>query len=281
MIFPNRVLNVPSQDSPLPQFKIPARQRKAIKKLETAIIENDVNLASTAASYANWNCVLPCSQTYPLSEATKRLRVDIIKIIVKRLPPSCYEKQIVHALSELLHNWDESERSSYVLVQCLEALLPAQKIPCAFDENGNPWVLTVLSKNNLYLAKCLERIGVEVDAADESGSTIAHEAIKNENHEILNWALTAKPELIHQQDNNGDTPLHIAVSCGKLALVELLESFNPDLWQLNNDGLSPLQLANHLELIEWASGKMKMHLVKKIKKVENPPTIHNMSKERF
>jgi ankyrin repeat protein len=49
--------------------------------------------------------------------------------------------------------------------------------------------------------------------------------------------------LIDAQDNDGKTPLHLAVENRRLAMVEMLLRYNPDQTLRDRQGCTPLQLA--------------------------------------
>ena len=69
-------------------------------------------------------------------------------------------------------------------------------------------------------------------------------------------------ETINEGDHYGSTPLHTAVEDGQVAVVELIQQYNPNLQAEDNDKKNPLQLAQ--EKCEKATKKDKKKKWEKI-----------------
>lgn len=67
-----------------------------------------------------------------------------------------------------------------------------------------------------------------------------HEAAKNGNLEKVKALLEDNPELLNEKDSQGFTPLHSAVTNGRIHIIRFLIEKGADIEIKNNNGLSPL-----------------------------------------
>ena len=83
----------------------------------------------------------------------------------------------------------------------------------------------------------------EGDEEEEGNKAIFTDIIRDGNIEKLRSLLENNPEIIHEKDENGMTPLHIAADSEQLDCVKLLVQKGAPLNTQDNDGQTPLYIS--------------------------------------
>ncbi|MBQ2620466.1 MAG: ankyrin repeat domain-containing protein [Thermoguttaceae bacterium] len=118
---------------------------------------------------------------------------------------------------------------------------------CVYFENDN---------NNLELVQWLViEKGLDVNAKDNEGTAILHNAVYQGNPKVIQWLLEQGAD-IDVKDNKGLTVLHYAIEniFPSFGLIQWLIDHGADINAKDNDGKTILQYAadrRNLKLIEW------------------------------
>jgi len=110
------------------------------------------------------------------------------------------------------------------------------------DDSGNTPVNEAARMGNL---KCMEAVidaGGKLDTANKAGVTPFLAAVLNCRGAIVD-ILAKKSIDLNKADNNGNTALHIAASCGYPKIVKQLLTFNLNAAAVNNNGLKAEDVA--------------------------------------
>ena len=83
-------------------------------------------------------------------------------------------------------------------------------------------------------------------AKDQSGKNAVHYCAENQNVKCIEQILTAEPALLNDKDEEGYTPLHLAVIAGNKAVIKFLVSKGADVNAVDNEQHS---------VIHWATGR--------------------------
>jgi ankyrin repeat protein len=116
----------------------------------------------------------------------------------------------------------------------------------AQDEEGRTALIQATIYNNVEVVQILIEHGANVNTKDFfNGNAALHFAARNYSLELLLLLLKHKAE-VDIKNINGNTPLSIAVtnSSGKGRAIQLLLLHGADRNSINNQGISPLELAN-------------------------------------
>jgi ankyrin repeat protein len=129
--------------------------------------------------------------------------------------------------------------------ECVQFLIDKGCSLQVFDRFGATPIQEAAESGNL------ESFDILINAApdllfhrDKKGRSLVHVAALNRRDIRILERLVARSEMdISSQDLNGDTALHMAVSCGDIRLTELLLNAGTDSSVRNQFGYSPLDLA--------------------------------------
>jgi len=102
--------------------------------------------------------------------------------------------------------------------------------------------LAAIHCDGTMLEKLLE-CGAFLGVQDEAGDTLLHWAIREEKPDILSFLLSKSTSLLDTQNEDGETPLHMAAAFGEEGTVETLlkNGATPDIRDVN--GLTPAEHA--------------------------------------
>ena len=92
---------------------------------------------------------------------------------------------------------------------------------------------------------------VTLTTTDHSGKTALHYCVENESTKIAEMIVNADQSLLDKKDEEGYSPLQLAVIAGNSATIEYLLQKGADLHAKDNEGHTA---------IHWATGKYK-HLI--------------------
>jgi ankyrin repeat protein len=81
---------------------------------------------------------------------------------------------------------------------------------------------------------------------DRTGKTAAHYCAENQNLNCITRILTSEPRLLNQKDEEGYTPLHLAVIAGNKVVLKYLISKGAHVNAVDNEGHSA---------VHWATGR--------------------------
>ena len=91
----------------------------------------------------------------------------------------------------------------------------------------------------------------DLDEADDAGNTLLHTAVENGSADFVQALMTAKPSL-SKTNQDGETPVHVAVRLGRLKLVELF--LGPGATKVPEGDLAFVPLAagsGSVEVLQW------------------------------
>ena len=102
----------------------------------------------------------------------------------------------------------------------------------------------LIRKGEVELVKLLITANARTDVRDPEGRTYLHLAVLAKNIDMIK--LFSLPALVAADDNDQNTPLHLAVAMQEPALVRVVLNASPPLNAINRVGLSPALLACNL-----------------------------------
>ena len=119
-------------------------------------------------------------------------------------------------------------------------------------EGNKPVHLCYRTRKCPEVLKILQENKIDIYTPNEHGKTLLHISVEERKHHIIDDLINLGFDL-NAQDNNGDTPLHLAarwklrddsldVDLRPDAMIALLK-FNPDATILNNENKTPLDIA--------------------------------------
>lgn len=121
-----------------------------------------------------------------------------------------------------------------------------------YDLNGNTILFIPIKYNYIDIVKVLinysnSSIGIPLQTlCSENGKTPLHYSILFGRHECIDLLLPTSN--VSAVDNNGNSPLHIAVETRNIVLVKKIMSYERNLNIQNNNGETPLHIACRLSL---------------------------------
>lgn len=125
----------------------------------------------------------------------------------------------------------------------LEAVEIAEH-PGKGDARGNTLLLTAAdSTGNVEWVKTLHEKGADITASGLTGKNALHYAARHKDPALATYLLEHAPELLNAQDDDGNTPLHIAIQSNHNAVVNALLKSKPDLSITNKAGYAPFLFA--------------------------------------
>ncbi|CAC5378445.1 unnamed protein product [Mytilus coruscus] len=120
------------------------------------------------------------------------------------------------------------------------------------DDGLTPVIISCQNGNAEQLKELLEN-GASVNTTDKTGKNALHYCADNLETQCAEMLLMREESLIHVQDEQGFTPLHMAVIGGNVPLLKLLVRKGADVDILDADGHTPSHWATvctHLEILD-------------------------------
>ncbi|CAG2235597.1 unnamed protein product [Mytilus edulis] len=120
------------------------------------------------------------------------------------------------------------------------------------DDGLTPVIISCQNGNAEQLKELLEN-GASVRTTDKTGKNALHYCADNLETQCAEMLLMREESLIHVQDEQGFTPLHMAVIGGNVPLLKLLVRKGADVDILDADGHTPSHWATvctHLEILD-------------------------------
>ncbi|KAI6660993.1 Transient receptor potential cation channel [Oopsacas minuta] len=221
------------------------------------------------------NCIDNESAT-PLHYAARNNRVDMISFLIKRgasvnrtnnasNTPFIigaiwgYTKVCVRLLKDRICNpllLDRNGKSALFYsveeghLELLEALLQDKRIQKSINEHGNRdnTVLHVAAEKGFHkIVQILLKNGAHVVERNEDEATPLHEAAKSGKAKVIEVIAKSRPglisDLVADEDENSNQPLHLAAEGGHLHSAQLLLSNGANVSAINGLKLTPLHLA--------------------------------------
>lgn len=175
----------------------------------------------------------------PLQTAVEYGHLDIVRYFIEKLHVKVDTYQDLGA--NILHS-----AAAHGHLNIVKYLLEENKtIP--IDSQGRKLGFTALHVAIFYthhigIVKYLLGQGANIETKDNEGNTPLHVAMQKGHLDIVLALIQAKAN-IEAKNNVGDTPLHIAMQKGHTAVVLALVKAGADLHALNNAGQSPIEVA--------------------------------------
>jgi ankyrin repeat protein len=119
----------------------------------------------------------------------------------------------------------------------------------ANDENGRSALVMAVNRNDVDVIDFLLKKEADINTIDIEGNTLSYYLLNNfkaNNTKVFEDKLSllkANGLVINQDQNNGNTLLHIATDRNNLELLKRLETFDIDINAKNTVGLTALQIA--------------------------------------
>ncbi len=80
---------------------------------------------------------------------------------------------------------------------------------------------------------------------DNTGKTILHYCVENKSTKVATFVLEKEPSLLEKKDNEGYTPLQLAVIANNTSMVNFLLKKGADIKSTDNEGHT---------VVHWATG---------------------------
>ncbi|MEO0202771.1 MAG: ankyrin repeat domain-containing protein [candidate division WOR-3 bacterium] len=106
-------------------------------------------------------------------------------------------------------------------------------------------LLESVSRGELSKTKDFINKGADINIKNNNGKTPLHIAVENEYEDIVKLLLEKNVD-VNIKDNEGNTPLHKAVKNGNYFIIKELLKFGADKNIKNNEGKTPFDLAKEL-----------------------------------
>ena len=140
-----------------------------------------------------------------------------------------------------MENIDElKEALEFNNLEVLKRILNSNNINSSFiDEDGDTLFLYGLSLSNDEVCDYLENLGANIYAINSLGETIFHSLVFYGEVNRLKKYLEKYPNLINIQDNEGVTPLYLALSLKKFEIFNTFLDFDADINIADKEGGTP------------------------------------------
>lgn len=141
------------------------------------------------------------------------------------------------------------------------------------DEYGTFPLLIALKKHLFELSSDLMLFGADINFKRENGNTVLHEAIINEDIEMIQWILKRPNIKINTKDSIGYTPLLKSVFCKKVSIFTELYNAGCDIESKDAYGRNIVQvicLEQNTELLKHLAS-LKVEDLTKFKKLFTDP----------
>lgn len=142
--------------------------------------------------------------------------------------------------------------AKYGHVSIIEFLLKNDADAELATERGyTPLAIAYKTQQSIDVFRALLEGGAKAGIVEpEKGTTLLETAIESGNDDLLALAIAAKPDLNNVNDNNGATPLRLAVRLRNTNAVRALIDAGAKLDKKNKDGYTALMFAAELGLVE-------------------------------
>ena len=117
------------------------------------------------------------------------------------------------------------------------------EVTSSFDASKRPPLLWALYGMNQELLSLVWSGHPDCGRADAFGKTALHYAAQIGSMRDMEVCLQLKPDLVNVADNNGDTPIYMAISNSQIDLATMLLNNKANLEHKNKDGRSPFAYA--------------------------------------
>lgn len=119
----------------------------------------------------------------------------------------------------------------------------------AKDRYGVSALGYAIGNEQFQTAKKLIKLGISIDSAcREDQKSLLICAIEVNSVEVTQLILDKNPKLLHQKDQVGNTPLHVAADTSTPKIIDLLIKAGADLKAKNKKGETPYDLAKQMNL---------------------------------
>jgi ankyrin repeat protein len=109
-------------------------------------------------------------------------------------------------------------------VKMIEILLAAKADINARGKDGDSALLAAAYSENIEIVRLLVRSGADVSAVDENGWNLLHKAVVSGDVKMVKEVIGLSPELRMVKDQEGMTPLDLAIRDGFKSAIKLLKS---------------------------------------------------------
>lgn len=118
-----------------------------------------------------------------------------------------------------------------------------KKLNRSVNEQGLSILQFILEENDLAFAEALIKEGISVDILDREKNSAFHYVLRKGDSDLIKLFCNRAPHLAAQSNNEGQSPLMVAASLGKLEAIRLLKSKGVNLEEMDKKGRTALHLA--------------------------------------
>lgn len=233
---------------------------KFTKLLQTLSLDDWLSvMKDTFLSTASINKLLNCAIEQGDYEMVKRLvleaKIDINGVDDKGYTAlltavRCQEYNILEWLADKANiNQNTKHGTALALAAkqgdlcCIKDLIKAKANVHAYDKNAQP-ALHMACSNKVRIVKYLiEEAKLDKNLRNQQGDTPLHEAVSNENFAVVKYLMQEQKVQKEVKNLMGFTPLHIACSFSSHDITEYLAIQKAGLNEKNNEGDTPLHIA--------------------------------------
>eukprot|EP00268_Persea_americana_P050997 TRINITY_DN5601_c0_g1_i2.p1 TRINITY_DN5601_c0_g1~~TRINITY_DN5601_c0_g1_i2.p1 ORF type:complete len:614 (+),score=95.00 TRINITY_DN5601_c0_g1_i2:36-1877(+) len=177
----------------------------------------------------------------PVHGAVLRGHLDVVKVLIQELPSLIKQRD---SYSNLPLHYAASLGNLEMVRVLLQSDISATYMT---DKDGRSPFLVAANNGHVGVIKELLRFCPDsVEVADKKGRNVLHVAVKSGKLEVMKHILKSDDlkELINEPDNEGNTPLHLAVIKRYISVLNLLlKDKRVDMRAINDNGMTALDIA--------------------------------------
>ncbi|RWR85153.1 protein ACCELERATED CELL DEATH 6 [Cinnamomum micranthum f. kanehirae] len=168
-------------------------------------------------------------------------RQDVVKVLIQEWP-SLTERRDSYSNTPL--HYAASLGNLEMVRIFLQSNISANYI---MDEDGRtPFLVAAKNGHGGVIMELLQFCPDSAEVADKKGRNVLHVAVKSGKLEVIRYILKLydHKELINEPDNEGNTPLHLAIIKRHISVLNLLlKDKEVDTRAMNNNGMTALDIA--------------------------------------
>ncbi len=216
---------------------INAQQEKGPTPLHVAVKESRIDMIKLLIAHGAETSITNKKGDTPLDDAISSQKTEIAELLLEKGAP-------VNAIDK------DGRTPLYLVAQYGNEHLADLLLAKGANVNAARWdgrtpIFGAAASNNRAVADWLLSKGAQLDIKDTHANTPLHVAAQfNNSSEVPSWLLDHKVD-INARNDKGNTALHLAADTDRLAVAELLLKKGANTSIKNNDGMTPLMLAQY------------------------------------